>query len=493
MSKLNFVIFSIFTLIIAGCSLPQKVDNNTITENNNGNNEIEMVDVVSLSYSDAYKLLTNSGFTNITTNSKIDINDNSWFVTSQNITPGSKINPAKKIELICNKLCKLYIDIKSEDNLILNKYDIMISLDDSYIGTVKNGENFSYLAEIVNGTHELQFYKVDDTSITHTETIIINDNMTYICDISHGSNKITTKNVKTQDNINGANLTVSNVTNMILSEAKKTLSENGFINVKDEPHSSIWNDDNWIVIKQNIPAGTIADKNTYIQLDCVSLDEYYSDLFIDKNIKEIQEIATSNNISLEFRNNTNINLNNIDSMDDETKTDWISIDVKKSSENNKRAVITLKYNGIVEQNQTTESQIENQPDNNTNDSVYYSTNDKDTVKNGNSGKYSYKSIGGSYDIYYIIDFDEGYVYRFIEGNGDAICDRVAIVSGNLNDMVIITYHDGTDVWSNALNFKWRKQPDHLILQDGRGGEFDFYPTDLEKAQEIMKTKTIYNY
>lgn len=41
--------------------------------------------------------------------------------------------------------------------------------------------------------------------------------------------------------------------------------------------------------------------------------------------------------------------------------------------------------------------------------VSYSTNTKATVKNGDTGVYAYKK-SGAYDIYYVIDFDEGYVY-----------------------------------------------------------------------------------
>lgn len=125
--------------------------------------------------------------------------------------------------------------------------------------------------------------------------------------------------------------------------------------------------------------------------------------------------------------------------------------------------------------------------------VDYSTNSSATVKDGNKGIYAYKNLKGSYDIYYIIDFDSGYVYYFTNGNGSESCDRVKIVSGDLNSVVIITYHDGSDVWSYGLHFKWVNQPDHLILQDNDGFEYDFYTTNLEKALNIMKTKTIYDY
>lgn len=125
--------------------------------------------------------------------------------------------------------------------------------------------------------------------------------------------------------------------------------------------------------------------------------------------------------------------------------------------------------------------------------VYYSTNNKDTVKNGDSGIYSYKNRGGSYDIYYIVDFDSGYVYNFCDGNGSATCEKVKIDSGTLNDVLIITYHDGGAVWSYGLRFRWKSQPDHLIVQDEDGYEWDYYTTDLENALQLKSSKKIIEY
>ena len=125
--------------------------------------------------------------------------------------------------------------------------------------------------------------------------------------------------------------------------------------------------------------------------------------------------------------------------------------------------------------------------------VSYSTNDLETAKKGNSGVFSYKSRGGSYDIYWIIDFDEGYVYWFTDGNGDSTCDRVAIVSGTLNDAVTITYHDGDSTWSNRLFFKWQNQPDHLVMQDHNGFTYDYYSTNLSSALSLRNARTIYDY
>lgn len=125
--------------------------------------------------------------------------------------------------------------------------------------------------------------------------------------------------------------------------------------------------------------------------------------------------------------------------------------------------------------------------------VSYSTNTKDTVKNGDSGVYAYKNRGGTYDVYYIIDFDNCYVYYFCDGNGDEICHRLKIDSGTLNDVVLITYHDGGTTWQEGLHFKWFNQPEHLIWEDHDHFEYDFYSTDLNKALLKRKSKTIKDY
>ncbi|MGN0481267.1 MAG: DUF6591 domain-containing protein [Lachnospiraceae bacterium] len=127
------------------------------------------------------------------------------------------------------------------------------------------------------------------------------------------------------------------------------------------------------------------------------------------------------------------------------------------------------------------------------DSVYYSTNDSNTVKNGNSGVYSYKKSGKYYDIYYIIDFNEGYVYSFCEGEGNTSCERIKIQSGNLNDVLIITFHDGGTTWSYGLHFKYKNQPNTLIVQDNDGFEYQFTPTSLKDALALKSKKTLVNY
>lgn len=123
-------------------------------------------------------------------------------------------------------------------------------------------------------------------------------------------------------------------------------------------------------------------------------------------------------------------------------------------------------------------------------SVYYSTNTEDTVKDGNKGSYSYKSKGGSYDVYYIIDLDEGYVYSFTDGNGEDYCDKVKIDSGDLNEVVMVTYDFDGELAEYGFHFKYKNNPEHLIVQDNDGFELDFYPTGLNDALAIRNGKTI---
>ena len=125
--------------------------------------------------------------------------------------------------------------------------------------------------------------------------------------------------------------------------------------------------------------------------------------------------------------------------------------------------------------------------------VFYSTNDYETAKEGNSGLFSYKNKNGSYDIYWIIDFDAGYVYCFAEGNGENTCDKVKIVSGDLNDRIIATWHDGGEQWSWFLHFKYKNHPEVLVVNDHNGFDTEFTTTDLDNALNIRSAKTIKAY
>ena len=125
--------------------------------------------------------------------------------------------------------------------------------------------------------------------------------------------------------------------------------------------------------------------------------------------------------------------------------------------------------------------------------LFYSTNDYETAKKGNTGVFSYKNKNGSYDIYWIIDFDAGYVYWFTDGNGETTCDKVKIVSGSLNDRITVTWHDSGNQWSWYLHFKYKNHPETLVINDHNGIVTEFTTTDLDDALKVRNTKTIKEY
>lgn len=125
--------------------------------------------------------------------------------------------------------------------------------------------------------------------------------------------------------------------------------------------------------------------------------------------------------------------------------------------------------------------------------VSYSNNDYETAKKGDSGVFSYMKRESSYDIYWIIDFDEGYVYYFTDGNGESTCDRLMIDSGTLNDKITITYHDGEDEWSYRLHFKYVNHPETLVMVDNNGFDYEYSTTDLDNALSLRDAKSLKDY
>lgn len=213
----------------------------------------------------------------------------------------------------------------------------------------------------------------------------------------------------------------------------------------------------------------------------------------NKNYKEIEEQFKSagfTNISINIIYDISYGTTYVEKVNQITidgQDDFIKGNIFKK---NAELVITYRMPEDDDTNKITETQAATTTGHS---ASYHSSNNRETAQNGNTGVFAYKNRGGQYSIYYIIDFDEGYVYRFIEGNGDEICDRLKIESGDLNNGIIVTYHDGDDEWSNGLHFYRQKQPEHLILEDNDHFEYDFYGTDLSAALRIRDTKKIIDY
>lgn len=305
---------------------------------------INMENVVDMTLPEAEEALRSAGFSNIASNVDTEADKTQWIVTGQSIAAGEPADPESEINLTCALQCKLYLDITSELNLMLNTYDITISLDGTEVGSVANGKGFTYLADVLSGEHQLEFCKSGGESPKATKEITVSGDMTYACDLAHGGSSIDIKNAQILDNIAGSELEVVSVTGMVLSEAMETLQNIGFSNLHAEPSNDIWDKDNWIVTGQGVPEGTVADKNEYIQLDCIALNDYFNTTYTGKNVNEILELADASGFAVTFEGTAGAD---VSAMDVDEKNDWIATSARKNSVEDKTAVVTIQYTGEV--------------------------------------------------------------------------------------------------------------------------------------------------
>lgn len=66
-------------------------------------------------------------------------------------------------------------------------------------------------------------------------------------------------------------------------------------------------------------------------------------------------------------------------------------------------------------------------------------------------------------------------------------------SGNLNDVLIITFHDGGDTWSYGMHFKYKNNPETLIVEDNDHFEDKFTATSLSDALKLREKKEVHDY
>lgn len=336
------------------------------------------------------------------------------------------------------------VEIDFEGNLLFNRYDVKLNIYD-YEVNIPHGENKTFDLKLPNGKHRLVF---------------TGDGMVEYVDLNvKGDTRVKYKISCHSDEIKVSLLEIEYFDDSNNDDGNNDDNDNNNNDSSDEPKL----DD--------------VETEEKEETKKIILSKSSSD-FIGKNYKDVENDLKS------------IGFKNIKTSEKET--------TEKNNTNDSVALITIggkTFDANSEFDENSEVNIvywylKEEPKK---ESVSYSTNDKDSVKDGNKGIYAYKSRGGQYDIYWIIDFDSGYVYNFFDGNGDDTCDRVKIDYGNLNDYVKITWHDGNDKWSYGLHFKYRRQPDHLIVQDNDGFDLDFYSTNLNAALKVRETKTIKDY
>ena len=328
------------------------------------------------------------------------------------------------------------VAIDCVENWVFSKYDVEVYVDDSFEGTITHGASEIYELILTKGNHIIKFVSADDETLDGTVEIIVSKDESFKFKISCSSTGIDVDTIsgsvnQPESTEQPSNTEESKESETTIPDLSITMSEEDFKGMNYEE----------------------AEKK-FREMGFTSF-EYET---VDTEIKANNDTICYIEITEVFIGDSDFEVG--DTFDaDSTITFY-----------------TYKY----------EAPAAPSP-------VFYSTNDYDTAKNGNSGVFSYRERGSSYDIYWIIDFDEGYVYYFTDGNGETICDRLKIDSGTLNDNVTITYHDGGDTWSYSLHFKYADHPETLIMVDQNGFDWEYSTTDLDDALAIRATKNIKDY
>ena len=328
----------------------------------------------------------------------------------------------------------------------------------------------------------------------------MDQDITLKCSLKSTKSEIEVNDFNTEVGITNNTIVVPYVVNEKLDVAKTKLKELGFTNVKmnSEGDASIWEESNWIVTSQSVEKGQKVDKNTEIVLVCIKYESFLKNTFVGLTVPQAKEKAEELGISriefVEEGNLTDITLQ-ILALPDEKLDEKQVMSVTDLTGDEKK--IRLHINKDIGGTQTDNSETPANGTGSIPDAVketeFYSTNTKEEAKKGNSGVYAYKSREGQYSNYWIIDFDEGYVYFFSEGNGDDSCDRVKIVSGDLNNIMKITYHEEDTSWDYFLGFRMQNYPDLLTVIDNDGFDYQYGVTDLEKALKLKENKRIIDY
>lgn len=390
------------------------------------------------------KAFEEAGFVDITTDEEYNLDPDTTMVDFENrisidgislLEKDVKIPLNADIRIVTHRPYEKYtlkVVVDFIPNLLFSTYDVKFEID-NYTETLTHGKDVEFEYRLKQGKYTLSFKSTESSSVKGTVEIDLTGDTEAAYKISCHSDKVS---VETE-----------------YVENKGAVGEN----------------------EAMIPASA---------LDC-KYENY-------KDIEKVFKNAGFTNIKTEILYDIVLGWTN------EGEVEKVSIngetDFQRGDVFAKDAAIVITYH--MKEEDDPNKKEETKPDTSTSEmssSVFYSTNDYENAQKGNTGVFSYKNKSGSYDVYWIIDFDEGYVFFFTEGNDDTTCDKVKIVSGHLNDKITVTWHDGEEQWSWYLHFKYANSPVTLIVNDHNGFATEFTTTDLDEALGIRDTKTIKEY
>ena len=410
-------------------------------------------------YKEIGKLLTDSGFTGVKAGEVDDIDPEGVSTDPYNEMTVSGAADFKKGDLvpfdadiavnhhIPYEIFDVKVHVDFVPNLIFDTYRVDFYVDDKNIKTLDHGEDFDGEMRLKKGSHNFYFMKAEDSDLVEGEEEI---------EITSNSQ---------------VNLSISCKTDHIVVTVDSVFKESD------------------------------------VGEDQVRIDFTRSDLF-GKDHKEVVDKLKA----MGFTNVTEQPLYDIVfGITTEGSCDYVSIDgstdYKKGDIVSKDAAVVVPYhlleendpNKPVEPADTSEEATEGEPAEEqpeeeaepeeeaqqSKKGTFNSTNDAETAKLGNSGKFSYVKRLSNYDLYLLIDFDEGVVYDLQYENGYVDGSTYTIDSGDLNNGLEATY--GDDEFTIVLHFHYVNNP--AVLIQHLDGEEDKY--EAASIEDTLKIKEIY--
>lgn len=404
-------------------------------------------------YKEIGKLLSDSGFTNVEVKEVKDIDPEGAATDPYNEVTVSGSADFKKGDTVPfdaaisvfyhlpYEIFDVKVHIDFVPNIFLDKYRVEFVVDDESKKVLDHGEDFDGEMRLKAGTHKFLFKKEGDDSIEGEEDIEITSN-------------------------SEVNITIGCKTD--------------YVEVKVD----------------NIYRESDVGENQ-IRIGFESFDYY------GKDHKEVVDALKA----IGFTNITEQPMYDIEyGITEEGSVDLVSIngstDYQKGDIFNKDAAVIVPYhlkaeddpNKPKETADTSEATAEEPADEETEsgedaqqtkNTIFNSTNDADTAKLGNSGKFSYVRRLSNYDLYILIDFDEGVVYDLQYENGNVDGTVYTIDSGDLNNGLKTIYEaDGSEF---VFHFHYVENPAVLIEHYG-SEEAKF---DAASIDSTLKIKEIY--
>lgn len=168
-------------------------------------------DCIGRDYSEIYKALKDAGFTNVDsqpvedltyeeadkigTVASVLIGAESSFLKDQAYDKASRI----LINYHAYQNCDLNLKLDFNGNLLFNRYDVDLYVNDSLKATLEHGVDSSYLFQQTPGTCTLRFEKAGDSSISVAYQMEITQDTEIGLSITCGKNGITLKELNSQE------------------------------------------------------------------------------------------------------------------------------------------------------------------------------------------------------------------------------------------------------------------------------------------------------